>query len=255
MSAAAADPFQTIRTIQTVFSGSGLSTGSPFAHRGLWSPDGPPENSLAAFDAACVAGYGMELDVRLSADGEAVVFHDESLDRMTDRHGSVRRFRTAELVVTALRGSSERIPTLAQALAAVAGRTPVLVELKTRVGEEGPLERRVAALLCAYRGPAAAIGFNPAALAAVAHADPSIPRGLNIAPHVDDNADMVEPRSNDLDAGMAVAQPHFLGLHHTLLTGPRPHHLPIVGWTIRNPADQRAVQGACDTIMFEGFRA
>ncbi len=255
MSAAAADPIGTIRTIETPFSRSGLSAGSPFAHRGLWSPDGLPENSLAAFDAACAEGYGVELDVRLSADGDAVVFHDDSLNRMTDRDGLLGQFGTAELTSIFLLGSRESIPTLAQALAVVAGRTPVLVELKTPIGQEGPLEHRVAQLLSAYSGPAAAIGFNPAALAAVARAAPRTPRGLNIAPRVDENARHVEGRSDDLYASVAIARPHFLGLHQSLLNGPRPHHLPIVGWTIRSPAERQAVQGACDTVMFEGFRA
>ena len=71
------------------------------AHRGLWSPDGPPENSLGAFQAACAAGYGIELDVQLSADGEAVVFHDDKLKRMTGREGRVRDFTEAPKVVNA----------------------------------------------------------------------------------------------------------------------------------------------------------
>ena len=62
----------------------------PIAHRGLWSPDGPPENSLGAFQAACAAGYGIELDVQLSADGEAVVFHDDKLERMAGARGRIR---------------------------------------------------------------------------------------------------------------------------------------------------------------------
>lgn len=227
----------------------------PFAHRGLWSVGGPPENSLAAFEAAVAGGYGMEFDVRLSADGEAIVFHDDTLDRMTDQAGALNARSAAELAEVRLDGSDERVPTLVQALAVVAGRMPVLVELKTRVGEEGPLERRVAELLAAYGGPAAAIGFNPAALAAVADADDSILRGLNISGHVDRSAQVVERRGGDLYAGVARARPHLLGLGKDLLLGARPHALPIVGWTIRSQAERQAVSSSCDQAMFEGFRA
>ena len=74
----------------------------PVAHRGLWTPDGAPENSLAAFQAACAAGYGIELDVQLTADGEAVVFHDERLERMTGQEGRLRDHTAAELGAMAL---------------------------------------------------------------------------------------------------------------------------------------------------------
>ena len=232
-----------------------LLSGPPFAHRGLWSPEGPLENSLAAFEAACAAGYGMELDVRLSADGEAMVFHDDTLDRMTADRGLVRDRTAAQLSRIALRNGPERILTFAEALALIAGRTPVLVELKTVVGDEGPLERRVAALLVAYVGPAAVLGFNPAALAEVARADPAILRGLNSSSYVDFSARVVEPDPERALAGLDVARPHFLGLGKDLLGGDRPHSLPIVGWTIRSPAERAAVAGVCDTVMFEGFRA
>src|ERR1700709_1302665 len=69
----------------------------PVAHRGLWTPDGPPENSLGAFQAACAAGYGIELDVQLSADGEAMVFHDDDLERMTGVAGRLSDRTTTEL--------------------------------------------------------------------------------------------------------------------------------------------------------------
>ncbi len=232
-----------------------LLARGPFAHRGLWSPDGPPENSLAAFEAAAEAGYGMELDVRLSADDEAIVFHDETLDRMTGVRGAVRDRPSDALAAVRLRTSEETIPTLSQALATVAGRTPVLVELKTRQGDEGPLERRVAELLSDYAGPAAVLSFNPVALAVVADAAPSLLRGLNSAPHVTFDAEVVASGGPPPLAGLDQARPHFLSLGKALLTGARPHHLPIVGWTIRSRDELLQVEAACDTVMFEGFRA
>src|ERR1700751_3310329 len=86
------------------------------AHRGLWTKDGPPENSLAAFEAACEAGYGIELDVQLSSDGEAMVFHDSKLERLTGREGRVRDHTAADLAAMKLPGGEETIPTLADTL-------------------------------------------------------------------------------------------------------------------------------------------
>src|SRR6185312_11488790 len=107
--------------------------GAPIAHRGLWRSGGAPENSLAAFEAACRAGYGIELDVRLSADGEAMVFHDETLERLTASAGLVEEQTADELQALRLFGSCEVIPTLDEVLVLIDGRTPLLVELKTPV--------------------------------------------------------------------------------------------------------------------------
>src|ERR1700712_5718986 len=89
------------------------------AHRGLWSPDGAPENSLGAFQAACAAGYGIELDVQLSADGEAMVFHDADLARMCGVGGRLSDHTAADLGAMKLKGTDEGIPTLADTLTLV----------------------------------------------------------------------------------------------------------------------------------------
>lgn len=234
---------------------STLMTRGPFAHRGLWSPDGAPENSLAALDAACAASCGMELDVRLSADGEAVVFHDDTLERMTGERERVRDLPAAALADRRLCGTGATIPTLTQALAVIAGRTPVLVELKTDVGEAGPLERRVAELLSAYAGPAAVLGFNPDALLAVRAAAPDLLIGLNAAPHVDESARLVEPDPSRVLRHVARVRPDFLSLGQRALRDGRPaSDLPIVAWTLRSPEELAAVRPHCDAFMFEGFR-
>ena len=120
-----------------------------FAHRGLWTPDGPPENSIASFRAAAEAGCGIELDVQLSKDGVPVVFHDPALDRMTPASGPVWERTAEELCTLELCGSEERIPRLGEALAALPSGTPVLVELKP---SPGPHEDYIAALDLALFG-------------------------------------------------------------------------------------------------------
>ena len=132
----------------------------PIAHRGLWGPRGAPENSpensSSAFERACRAGYGIELDVRLSADGDAVVFHDERLERMTGVEGVLEDMPARQLTELALLGGPDRIATLEQTLELVSGRSMLLVEIKA--GQEGSerLAARTGELLERYGGPAAA---------------------------------------------------------------------------------------------------
>ena len=149
------------------------------AHRGLWTPDGAPENSLAAFQAAAKAGYAIELDVHLSADGEAVVFHDATLERMTGKAGRLRDHKASDLGQLRLKGTDETIPTLAEVLALIGHRAMVHIELKTPFGEVGPLEHRVSDILVDHNGPTCIIGFNPYSHAWFAQHHPQILRGLN----------------------------------------------------------------------------
>ncbi len=143
----------------------------PVAHRGLHGP-GIPENSLAAFEAAVAAGFAIELDARVSADGEPMVFHDETLDRMTGVTGRVDRHDAATLRLFGL-GGGERIPTLADALALVAGRTPVLVEVKPG----RMIERCCARVMSDYRGALAVQSFDPLSVRRLARLVPA-PAGL-----------------------------------------------------------------------------
>jgi glycerophosphoryl diester phosphodiesterase len=163
----------------------------PIAHRGLWSPDGPPENSLSAFQAACAAGYGIELDVQLSADGEAVVFHDDKMQRMTGRPGRVRDHSAADLAAMRLAGTDEKVSTLLETLALVGHRAMVHVEIKTPPGEVGPLERRVHEVIADHNGPLCVIGFNPYSHAWFADHYPGVLRGLDSYSY-DDKAQMPE---------------------------------------------------------------
>src|SRR3954466_4751370 len=104
---------------------------TPIAHRGLHAArDGRPENSLAAFAHACALGFPAEMDVRLTRDGEVVVFHDRALERLTGASGSVDERTAAELRGLRLLGTAEPVPLLRDVLALVAGRVPLLIELK-----------------------------------------------------------------------------------------------------------------------------
>jgi glycerophosphoryl diester phosphodiesterase len=132
----------------------------PFAHRGLHGA-AAPENSRAAFAAAIEARHGIELDVQASGDGQAMVFHDEELGRLAEDEGFLRGRSAAELKRIRLRDCDETIPTLPQILALVAGRAPLLIEVKAPGREVGALARAVADALDDYVGPAAVMSFNP----------------------------------------------------------------------------------------------
>ena len=234
----------------------------PLAHRGLWSPQGPPENSLAAFEAACAAGYGLELDVQLTADGEAVVFHDDRLERITTAEGRVAEHAAADLAGVRLGGSDQTIPTLAQALERVAGHGLVLIELKVLGGDEGPLERRVAEVVEGYGGPFGLISFNPHAVGWFADHRPGWLRGLNSSAYHDASNWMLDPAQRQGLARLdhaAIARPHFLSLGLEALPNPyadalRAAGAPVAAWTVRSPRQWARVSTHCDAMMFEGWR-
>jgi len=234
--------------------------GPPVAHRGLWAPDGAPENSLAAFQAACAAGYGIELDVQLSADGEAMVFHDEDLARLTGVSGRLADRTAADLAELRLAGTDERIPSLVETLALVGRRALVLVELKTPAGAVGPLEQRAHEVLMDHAGPSAVIGFNPYSHAWFAERFPGVLRGLDSYAYQDAKGLAAEQRAAYAALEhVAIAQPHFLALGLDMLPGEaaarhRAAGLPVVAWTVRDPAQWEAVRGACDNLIFEGWR-
>jgi glycerophosphoryl diester phosphodiesterase len=232
----------------------------PIAHRGLWAPDGAPENSLAAFQAACAGGYGVELDVQLSADGEAVVFHDDDLIRLTGAEGRVRDHTAADLAGLRLCGSDERIPTLLETLAVIGHRAMVHVELKTRYGEVGPLEQRVHEVLIDHAGPVSVIGFNPYSHAWFADRFPGLLRGLNShAYHRDPHMSQDQRGAYARLEQVGLARPHFLALGLDMLPSPqaaahRANGLPVIAWTVRDRAQWEAVKDGCDNQIFEGFQ-
>ena len=223
----------------------------PFAHRGLWRVGGPPENSLSAFDAACKAGFGIELDVFLSADGEAVVFHDDNLERLTGMQARVWDLPIKGLAALPLQGGPDHIPTLVQTLDLVAGRAMVLVEIKASPAVGGPLEGRVAEVLDRYAGPAAVISFEAAALGWFAANRPDRHRGL-------DAMNLHEPGAvADFERGCAQAQPDFLVLELSSAAGEvaakhRAAGQPVIAWTVRSAQDAATVAPHCDNFIFEG---
>jgi glycerophosphoryl diester phosphodiesterase len=238
----------------------------PIAHRGLHDrARGVIENGRAAVSAAVEAGYAIEIDVQRSADGEAMVFHDAALRRLAGRPEQVEEMTAAELGAVELTGGGETIPTLGEILALVAGRAPLLVEVKDPdpgLGPvEGRLEARVAELLAGYGGEAAVMSFNPHSVAALAEAAPGLARGLTSCDFVGADWSLPDYRRAELaglaDFGRTGAS--FVSHNHRELDNPavvrlRARGVPVVSWTIRSPAEEAAARRGSDNVTFEGYR-
>jgi glycerophosphoryl diester phosphodiesterase len=149
-------------------------THIPIAHRGLHDV-GVPENSLAAFEAAARAGYGIEFDIRLSADKQLVILHDASTGRMTAQRLTVSKRPASELTHLTLLETQQHIPLLDEALGAIGGRVPILIEVKKNIPMHtlGPL---LIQSLQHYHGEIAVGSFDPRVLYWLRRHAPSIPR-------------------------------------------------------------------------------
>ncbi len=147
-----------------------------YAHRGLHGK-GVPENSLKAFSLAAEKDYGIELDVQLTRDGEVVVFHDYTTDRMTGLHGKISELTYKELSALSLGNTDERIPRLSDVLNTVDGRVPLLIELKGE-STDTALCSALAAELEGYCGDYLVESFNPLLLRGFARLCPLVPRGI-----------------------------------------------------------------------------
>lgn len=240
----------------------------PIAHRALHDrAQGRIENSPAAIRAAIAAGYGIEIDVQRSADGEAMVFHDYDLQRLTGAKGAIQQTSAEALRDLTLTGGSDRIPTLSEVLALVDGAVPLLIELKDQDGamgtRVGPLERAVAKALQRYEGPVALMSFNPHTVAALAELAPHLPRGLTTCGYRPEDWPTLPAATRDTlraipDADRTGAA--FISHQHRDLASPRVAELRAQGlavlcWTIRSPEEEAAARRGAQNITFEGYTA
>ena len=245
----------------------GWLVARPIAHRGLHDrAAGRPENTIAAARAAIAGNYAIECDVQISADGEAMIFHDAALGRLAGVADPVASMRAADLRDLAVAGTAETIPTLPDFLAEIAGRTPLVVEIKSSYSGDLTLTRRVAEVLSAYTGPVAVKSFDPEVVAALRGLVPdAIPRGIVGETNQDDPAyaaltDSARRRLSDL-LHIAETRPDFVSWRVDDLPCAATHlarvlgHLPVMAWTVRTEAQRRLAQAHADQMVFEGFSA
>ncbi|MCB2109454.1 MAG: phosphodiesterase [Defluviimonas sp.] len=241
---------------------------TPLAHRGYHDrASNRPENSRAAFAAATAAGYGIECDIQPSADGVPMVFHDYDLRRLTGTAGRTAGRTAAELGRLPLAGSAETIPTLAETLDLVAGRVPLLIEIKDQDGTMGPnvgaLEAAVASVLRGYPGPVALMSFNPNSVAALAGAAPDLPRGITTSAYRAEDWPLLPAAARDrLRAIPDIARTgaSFIAHEAADLASPRVAELKAAGiavltWTIRSPEAERIARAVAENVTFEDYPA
>lgn len=228
---------------------------TPIAHRGLHSKN-VPENSLAAFSAAIAKGYAIELDVQLLADETVVVFHDESLARMTGNDGYLKYLSRTDLHALNLAGTKETIPTLQEVLALVDGRVPLLIEIKNK-HKVGTLEQKTLELLKSYKGDFAVQSFNPYSLSYFRTHAPNILRGQLSGYFRGEKLGWIKTYAlKSMRLNKKVSRPDFISYEASTLPNRyvnRFKNLPLLAWAVKSKEEYLNVVKYCDNVIFEGF--
>ena len=243
--------------------GLGWLIARPVAHRGLHdAAKGIIENTPSAFAAAVAGRYGIECDLQISADGEAMVYHDETLGRLTEGNGRLDAMTAAELRRVSFKACADRMIALGELCEFVAGRATLVIELKGRFDGDRRLAARVAKVLAGYRGPAAAMSFDAEQIAALRTVAPAVPRGLVAERGRRGHAGSIATARHGLVAlGHALrAHPQFIAYSVTDLPAALPMiarkllGLPLLAWTVRSPQQRQTAERYADQMIFEGFR-
>lgn len=236
----------------------------PIAHRGLHDADkGIVENTASAFAAAIEHGFAIECDIQLSADGEAVIFHDATLERLTSGSGRVADLSVAALKAIPFTAGSDRIQTLPEMLEQVAGRVTLVIEIKSSWNGDMRLADRAIEILSRYQGPFAVKSFDPSIVRRLRERAPGITRGI-VADRTEDLSHwgfLPASRRRSLRHLLHFPQtrPDFVSYHVKALPAAAPLLAkwvlgrPLMSWTVRTPKDLATARRWADQIVFEGF--
>lgn len=241
-------------------------TAVPVAHRGLHdSAAGCPENSCAAVEAAVQAGYAVEVDAQLSADGTLVVFHDDTLHRMTGHNHLVKHTSASSLSTYTLQQTTETIPTLQKILEIIKGRVPLFLELKVKSGPGLTAAKAATEALKNYAGDVAVMSFHTGVGLFMRALAPKIVRGSLRTQYFPYREDADVSRTHALMAesmhALDLERADYIAYDRTYLTKERANALrvfldqPLLSWTIKSPRQAEDVTAAgADNIIFENFR-
>jgi glycerophosphoryl diester phosphodiesterase len=239
-------------------------TARPVAHRGLHDrARGIVENMPGAVDAAIAGNFSIEVDVQLSADGEAMVHHDDELGRLTDGTGALRGLTSAQLKQVAFKDTPERMMTLGDLCDLTAGRVALVIEVKSLFDGDRRLVKRMAEVLSGYRGPAAGMSFDPDQVIALRELAPKLPRGI-VAERLYTAEDWPETspaqrREMTRMRHFFRTRPHFVSYGVNDLPAVAPwitkhiFGLPLLTWTVRTPEQRERTARYADQMTFEGF--
>lgn len=239
-------------------------TARPVAHRGLHDISrGIVENMPAAAEAAISGNFAIECDIQLTADGEAMVHHDDELGRLTEGRGALLTKTAAELRAVHFKDTPERMMTLTDLCDLVAGRVPLVIEVKSHFDGDRKLVTRMAEVLASYKGPAVGMSFDPDQVVALREIIPSRPRGI-VAEH-DYTAEDWPEASPTQRHGMTQlrhflhTRPDFVAYRVNELPSAAPwlarnlFRCPLLTWTVRTQEQRARAARHADQIIFEGF--
>lgn len=237
----------------------------PIAHRGLHDvAAGIIENTASAFTAAIAAGYAIETDLQISADGEAMVHHDDAFGRLTEGTGRLADLPAAAIKTTRFKATADRIMTFGELCEMVDGRATLVIELKSHHDGDRRLVARAVQILARYSGPAAVMSFDPAMVEALRQMAPAITRGIVAERHYDHAEwyNLTRPEKIRMAFLLHAARthPHFIAYAVRDLPSPAPWiarnllGLPLLTWTVRSASDRQRAARWADQMIFEGWR-
>lgn len=240
-------------------------TARPIAHRGLHDvANNVVENTASAFSAAIAGNYAIECDLQISADGEAMVHHDDALGRLTEGSGALATMTAKDIKRAAFKKTADRIMTLGELCDLVAGRSALVIEMKSRFDGDTRLPRRTADVLQRYAGPVAVMSFYPDQVAALSNAAPGLPRGIVAERHYDHPEWSGLSRWDKFQLAHLLhgfrTRPHFVAYGVKGLPAFAPlfarfvFGLPLLTWTVRSEADRKRARRYASQMIFEGFR-
>ena len=230
-----------------------------YAHRGLHNTE-RAENSMSAFKAAVEGGYGIELDIRLSKDGQLVIFHDDTLERVCGRDGKVIDFTAEELATFELCGTDDGIPLFSDLLKLVDGKVPLLVEIKEDPGVNA-VSLAACEMLKGYNGDFIIESFNPLSLRTVKKNYPEVSRGI-LSHRYYEYEQFRKPLYFALQSLLLnfLCRPAFIAYDHkhaksfALRSVRKLFRVPTLAWTVRSAEEEKiARENGFDGIIFENY--
>jgi glycerophosphoryl diester phosphodiesterase len=235
----------------------------PIAHRGLHdATTGVAENSASAVTTALGKHYAIEVDLQCAANNMPVVFHDASLDRLTNETGPVAARDVESLRAIQLKGTKDHILSVPDVLALVGGYVPIVLEVKSTWTRDGAFEANIAKELASYAGPVAVMSFDPHSVAAFREVAPELTRGLVGCRFAQEEFPNLTMRERFLMRNLmtsAIARPNFIAYDIAALPALAPlvakvaFGLPLLTWTVRTKADRERALRYADAMIFEGI--
>jgi len=224
----------------------------PVAHRGYHDLNNQVwENTLSAFTRACDAGFAIECDVQLASDSVPVVFHDSDLQRLCGIRGDLRERTSAELAMLAVGGTKDRIPTLKQMLKLVAGRVPLVIEIKGRSSDEDDgFADAVLEILEGYEGKVALMSFDHHILRDLKVSGSPYPVGLTAEGN---KPEEFFAHDEAMQMGLDFISYYWGHLPNSFVSAQRTAGIPVITWTVRDENARAATYTHADQMTFEGF--